>query len=504
MAPDRRDYIPDFGSDDEESEEVTDGLRNGLDTQSYRIQPSAEGIEVNIYFPADEDEMRPPEKKSTRPTKPPEPPPQETRPHEYAFPDDPPTRPSVRPTELEADDEQLSEDEDEPAENVVEQSLPSAASVAQPRSSRMAPILLLGVITCIALTSLIYVAYQADRLPPQVAALIPRSASGAMAPTMPPTSTEGELLQPTDSPTQRITETPAVGVTPIVATEEAEATPTRRATATQDATVTDEPDTEEDRVIQGGALMVSVPGGTFSMGSTERGNEAPIHDVTLDPYYIDVFEVTNGAWATCVQDGACEPPADTNAYDGSPYYGESEFDDYPVIYVSWYNAEAYCSWRGARLPTEAEWEMAARWEPETDSVRMYPWGDQWDRTRLNYCDSSCLLTDATFKDLDFDDGWAATAPVGSFPTGASPVGALDMAGNVAEWVADWYDGDYYADSPSENPMGPDSGEGRGVRGGGWTLDQEWNRGSARSFFGALFQVAGVGFRCAIDADQVNP
>lgn len=499
MTSDRHDYVPDFGSDDGEPEELTDGLRNGLDTQSYRSHPSAEGIEVNIYFPTDQDEALPPEKKSTRPSKPPEPPPIDTRPHQPAFPDDPPTRPSVIPADVGVEDTSISEEA---------VSIPKAVSTTggakPPRSPHLAPIIFLTVIVCLGVTVLGVVAVQTDRLPPEIAALLTQPSSRAIAPTMPPTSTQGELLHPTDRPTQRLTETPAVGVTSMPTTDQPIITPTRQTTVIPRASATSEPVVGENRVIQGGVLMVSVLGGTFSMGSNERGNEQPIHNVTLDAYYIDLNEVTNGAWAICVEDGICNPPADTNAYDGTPYYGVSKFDDYPVIYVSWFDADTYCQWRGARLPTEAEWEMAARWNPETGSERMYPWGDEWNKARLNYCDSSCLLTDAPFRDLDFDDGWPHTSPVGTFSEGASAVGALDMAGNVAEWVSDWYSGDYYKVSPSKNPTGPVRGAGRGVRGGGWTLDALWNRSTARSFFSPEYQVAGVGFRCAIDADQVHP
>jgi formylglycine-generating enzyme required for sulfatase activity len=174
------------------------------------------------------------------------------------------------------------------------------------------------------------------------------------------------------------------------------------------------------------------------------------------------------------------------------------------VYVSWYNADAYCRWRGARLPTEAEWEMAAHWTPAAGEVTVYPWGDEWDPARLNYCDASCLLEDAPFIDTSFDDGWPQMAPTGAYPSGVSPVGAYDMAGNVAEWIADWYSDDYYAVSPTENPLGPETGEARVVRGGGWSLDRNWNRSAARSRFNALSQVAGIGFRCAVSADSMNP
>jgi formylglycine-generating enzyme required for sulfatase activity len=254
--------------------------------------------------------------------------------------------------------------------------------------------------------------------------------------------------------------------------------------------------------MQAGVQMVYVPGGTFAMGSQFAPEEGPIHDVTLSPYYIDQYEVTNAQWAACVLAGGCTEPAVTTAYDGSPYYGETAFDNYPVINVTWYEADTYCRWRGVRLPTEAEWEMAARWNPVTGAVTVYPWGDEWDPLRLNYCDASCLLT--ANADPSTDDGWPQAAPVGSFPAGASPVGALDMAGNVAEWVADWYGAGYYAISPAENPTGPASGTLRVVRGGAWGVGRDLLRSTVRSRFSPDLFAAGLGLRCAVSADAVNP
>jgi len=200
-----------------------------------------------------------------------------------------------------------------------------------------------------------------------------------------------------------------------------------------------------------GMVMVYVPAGEFQMGSTEaevdaalelcnqyyRGcerrwfeDERPIHPVALDGFWIDQTEVTNAQYARCVAAGACDPPAESGSSSRDSYYGNSAYEDYPVIWVSWDDAVDYCAWAGGRLPTEAEWEYAAR-GPEG---RTFPWGDGFDGTRLNYCDANCELD---WSDGAVDDGYADTAPVGSYPAGASWVGALDLAGNVWEWVVDW-------------------------------------------------------------------
>ncbi|HEC22830.1 MAG TPA: hypothetical protein ENI95_07925 [Chloroflexi bacterium] len=305
------------------------------------------------------------------------------------------------------------------------------------------------------------------------------------------------------------TATPAPQESPAEPTDQPESSPSPdRATPSPTPTsslpetleATPSPAGEGGEIVQEGVVMVYVPGGSFTMGGGAAG---PAHTVTLSPYYIDRYEVTNARWAACVEAGACALPAETTTYDGTPYFGIAEFDDYPVIYINWAAADAYCRWRGARLPTEAEWEMAARWNPETGEVTAYPWGDEWDATRLNYCDAGCLLTE--YRDLSYDDGWPQVAPVGSFPEGSSPVGALDMAGNVAEWVADWFAPDYYALSPQEDPPGPESGTLRVVRGGSWGIGSPaLLRATTRSRFSPDSENAGLGVRCAISADDLNP
>ncbi|GAB4468138.1 MAG: hypothetical protein Kow00124_02070 [Anaerolineae bacterium] len=304
------------------------------------------------------------------------------------------------------------------------------------------------------------------------------------------------------------TAAPAILRTPVRTVSLPTATPiqpTARPEETAAPRPTSEPETAQPggaALMLGGVEMVFVPGGTFLMGDESRENSSPRHEVTLDAFYIDRTEVTNAQWRACVEAGACSPPADTRAYDGTPYYDDPAFDDYPVIYVSWAAADAYCRWRGARLPTEAEWEMAARWDPQTGAVTLYPWGDEWDPARANACDSSCMLLEAA--DPAADDGWPQTAPVGSFPDGASPLGVLDMAGNVAEWVADWYGAAYYSVSPAENPTGPESGTTRVVRGGAWGVSAAGVQSVLRSRFEPGLTAPGIGLRCAVSAEDVTP
>jgi formylglycine-generating enzyme required for sulfatase activity len=224
-----------------------------------------------------------------------------------------------------------------------------------------------------------------------------------------------------------------------------------------------------------GMVMVYVPEGEFTMGSDDVWNAKPVHNVYLDAFWIDQTEVTNAMYASCVSAGVCQPPSKNSSYTRDSYYGEPQYDSFPVVYVSWNDANTYCQWTGAHLPTEAEWEKAARGA----DGRPYPWGAKIDCQKANYL--GCI---------------GNTSPVGSYESGKSPYGAYDMAGNVWEWVADWYSDTYYASSPSSNPAGPSSGTDRVLRGG------SWNNG-AQELFSALrgrqvptesFNI--FGFRCA--------
>jgi formylglycine-generating enzyme required for sulfatase activity/tRNA A-37 threonylcarbamoyl transferase component Bud32 len=240
-----------------------------------------------------------------------------------------------------------------------------------------------------------------------------------------------------------------------------------------------------------GMVMVYVPGGEFEMGSPQDVGEAaehPQHTVTLDAFWIDKYEVSNAQYRGCVQDGACGAPMTCDW--GEPTYEDASKSDHPVVCVPWYGAEAYCAWAGGRLPTEAEWEKTARGA----DIRTYPWGNPFDGLRLNYCDQHC---EYDHRDAEVDDGYARTAPGGSYPPGASPYGALDMAGNVWEWVADWYDAGTYSRSAARNPTGPDSGGHRVLRGGSWDNTPDMTRSAFRLTGSPDYRSGTFGFRCVM-------
>jgi len=220
-----------------------------------------------------------------------------------------------------------------------------------------------------------------------------------------------------------------------------------------------------------GVEMLLVPGGEFWMGSDEHADEKPRRRGFLDAFYIDKFEKTNALYAQFIRaTGRPRPSHWTNSSPNEP----SE----PVVRVTWDDAAAYCVWAGKRLPTEAEWEKAARGTDE----RKYPWGDHWDRSRANSRETQL----------------GRTAPVGSYPTGVSPYGAHDMSGNVWEWVSDWYESNYYRFSPDRNPPGPSSGTARVLRGGSWNSSRfnlsTTNRYNSSTSPTTLDDV--IGFRCA--------
>jgi len=219
--------------------------------------------------------------------------------------------------------------------------------------------------------------------------------------------------------------------------------------------------------------MVKIPARPFIMGSDSGArDEHPAHSVYLNGFWMDRHEVTTAEWNAYAQ--AMNLPL------------RSAPDDHPIISVGWPDALAYCQWVGKRLPTEAEWEKAAR---GTDG-RTYPWGEGMERTRANYGTDVCC-------DVDASDGYSLTSPVGHYPQGESPYGVRDMAGNVWEWVADWYDATYYARSPRRNPQGPSTGTRRVIRSSGWQVETPQVRIFTRVASNPLDRNHSTGFRCAV-------
>jgi eukaryotic-like serine/threonine-protein kinase len=222
-----------------------------------------------------------------------------------------------------------------------------------------------------------------------------------------------------------------------------------------------------------GMRMLYVPAGEFQMGSESgEADEMPVHTVFLEAYWIDQTEVTAAMYALFAPETAPQGAGDL-----------------PVVHVSWEAAVAYCTWAGAVLPTEAQWEKAAR----GSTGRTYPWGDQAPAGDLaNFADAASTLS---WADVNIDDGYKVLAPVGTYPAGQSPYGALDLAGNAAEWVNDWYGELYYSQSDSSRSDGPFSGEFRVIRGGSWYSTANGLRASDRSWYIPEGGSQYTGFRC---------
>ncbi|MFN2110366.1 MAG: SUMF1/EgtB/PvdO family nonheme iron enzyme, partial [Anaerolineae bacterium] len=234
-------------------------------------------------------------------------------------------------------------------------------------------------------------------------------------------------------------------------------------------------------------IMVYIPASEFQMGSEEgEEDEKPVHTVALDGFWIDRNEVMNVQYEVCVNAGVCAAP--TTCDWGTPTYQNPDLEDHPVVCVSWEDARSYCAWAGGRLPTEAEWEYAAR-GPDGN---IYPWGDTFDDTRLNFCDVNCA---EEWADTMADDGYAQTAPVAFNSSGDSWCGASDMAGNVWEWLADWYGA--YPSGSQTNPEGPTSGDRRVIRGGSWNNNMLHLRSVNRDWDWPADASSNVGFRCVV-------
>lgn len=263
--------------------------------------------------------------------------------------------------------------------------------------------------------------------------------------------------------------------------------------------------------------MVLIPAGEFLMGSFDDGisfdDERPQRKVFVSAYWIDRYEVTNAQYKQFID--ATDHPAPIHLrpqltlwFHNTPFPGSEE---HPVVNVNWNDALAYCKWRGRRLPSEAEWEKAAR---GIDS-RRYPWGNEWDFSKANSASYWAGRT-IEFKDrTEWEAFWMAgegarisherglkgevlTMPVGSFPDGASPYGLLDMAGNVSEWVMDWYEPYSYLNAPLSDPQGPNGQLLKVVRGGSWLKPARSLRTTNRDYGYPSEPASGIGFRCAKD------
>jgi len=234
---------------------------------------------------------------------------------------------------------------------------------------------------------------------------------------------------------------------------------------------------------------VAIPATTFTMGSPSglgEEDERPAHAVMLPAFELDRTEVTVGQYWQCVEAGTCATPTG-DASGGEPHYlNDPAFDNYPVVNVPWLEASHFCTWRGKRLPTEAEWELAAGWDMARSAKLLWPWGNESAQGPVNVGDSSL----------------GKAAAVGSMTGDQSPLGLLDMGGNVSEWVFDWYKVDYYSVADETNPIGPTNrrgeGTGRVVRGGSFADSLEQARIANRGNQAAEYGYPTVGFRCVKD------
>jgi eukaryotic-like serine/threonine-protein kinase len=285
------------------------------------------------------------------------------------------------------------------------------------------------------------------------------------------TPEKGQVTQKTENPSSTVREQ-------VTVTEDASPTLSSVNPVQSTQAITAKPLTTKTQVSPvDGMTLVFIPAGEFLMGS-EKGygddDELPQHSIRMTGYWIDQTEVTNGMYSKCVDAGVCSRPAYSYSYSHADYFGNSEFSDYPVIYVDWYQATKYCKWAGRRLPTEAEWEFAAR---GTQSL-LYPWGNN--------------LPDDTLTNYNYQVG--DVTKTGSYPAGASPYGVLDLAGNVAEWVSDWYGSYQLYNDP--NPQGVNDGKYRLLRGGSYMMDEYMLRTAERYWSSAYFTSEDTGFRCA--------
>ena len=263
---------------------------------------------------------------------------------------------------------------------------------------------------------------------------------------------------PTLTPTATFTSTPT-------------STPTKTLTATPTPQAGSLSIRDKDQ-----AVIAYIPAGEFTMGSSSSSSdESPEHKIYLDAFWMDQNEVTNAMYALCVEEGDCDLPNSTGNYE------DTEYAQHPVVYVSWNDAKNYCEWAGGNLPTEAQWEKAARGGLEG---KTYPWGDD-----------APICTAGAENGAQYNSCDGNTVPVKTFS--ANDYALYDMAGNVWEWTADWYDNSYYANSPTDNPLGPETGSGRVLRGGSWSSLNDYLRVALRSLGDPGYTGYSFGFRCLL-------
>jgi formylglycine-generating enzyme required for sulfatase activity len=273
------------------------------------------------------------------------------------------------------------------------------------------------------------------------------------------------------------TPTPEVVTVVVTATSEpATEVPAAEPTAAVAAVAISGPQSGETMTWLDGSTLIYIPAGDFTMG--DNGFDAPAHTVTLDGYWIQQTTVTNQMYEQCVKAGGCAAPTQQL---GGPVFSNPQFASHPVVGVSWSQAQAYCGWMQGSLPTEAQWEKAAR----GTNGNTYPWGS---------ANPSCDL-------LNYANCYGRTTSVTAYADGASMYGVLDMAGNVFEWIADWYDVNYYGQSPVTNPTGPQSGQYRVVRGSSFETATEQVASAIRRFDEQGDSRRDTGFRCAVNNPQ---
>jgi formylglycine-generating enzyme required for sulfatase activity len=316
------------------------------------------------------------------------------------------------------------------------------------------------VLVLVVISGILFVRY--GKLVAELVSLLSSGGNGASVmvlentPTIENTLTVTPLTEPTNTTMPTVTPTPELGIGSIMVSE------------------------------KDGMVMVYVPFGEFTMGSNlYAGSEGPPHSIYLDAYWIDQTEVTNAQYAKFLTEVGNQIEEGALWFNEGKIYEtddgwvvEEGYEDYAVVFVTWYGARAYCDWTGKRLPTEAEWEKAARGTDE----RIFPWGDE---------EPICDLA-------QFGGCGEEEQRVGSYPNGTSPYGALDMAGNVWEWVYDLYETHYYDISPTENPTGPEEGSWRVMRGGAWNSTALELRTTVRSKVSLKFGGHNSGFRCVLE------